>query len=417
MLDDHVAAAQAAQLQDTARLNGDSTSPADVTTAPLDGTAILPAGAEAPVAILDTILPPDSSGAFSGNGQVEARDTADLAALQAGQEQAWAAMGIDPSKTVENDPGGLSEAEDERREELRQAAIAYAERDWRIIPVRWITSDGVCSCRRGADCDSPGKHPVHWGWPDLATSDSIDVASWWRPQPTEGYMAEEWFPLANIGIVTGKGSGIFVLDVDPDNGGPATLAELERQHGELPLTRTHRTGSGGSHRLFRWPGFALGNSAGTALGEGLDIRGEHGFVVAPPSVSRKGSYEVTLDAEVADAPGWLVERLRDHAAPVPRRLPQGRPVRGTGPVVGLARRGAARAQLRGLLTSVIGAEAGTRNNILHWAACRAGEMVAAGLVDEDVAIAALVDAAMRAGQPYGQAVATVLSGMRKAASS
>jgi len=395
----------------------DTSAPADETTASPGETAVLPAGGVVPEINANITLSLHSGNAFSGNGQVKVRDTADLAALQAGQEQAWAAMGIDLSKPLANDPGGLTGAEDERREGLRQAAIGYAERGWRIIPVRWITSDGVCSCRRAENCGSAGKHPVHWGWPDQATSDPERAASWWRPQPPEGYMAEEWFPLANVGIVTGAGSGIFVLDVDPDNGGPATLAELERQHGELPLTRTHRTGSGGNHRLFRWPGFALGNSAGTVLGEGLDIRGEHGFVAAPPSVSSKGSYKLALDAEVADAPGWLVERLRDHAAPVPRRLPHGRPVTGTGAVDGLPRRGAARAQLRGLLSSVIGAEAGTRNNILHWAACRAGEMVAAGLVDEDVAMAALVDAAMRAGQPYGQAMATVLSGMRKAAAS
>ncbi len=117
----------------------------------------------------------------------------------------------------------------------------------------------------------------------------------------------------NVGLRTGAASGFFVLDVDPDSGGDASLADLLAKHGALPRTYTVRTGSGGTHYYWRLPEFPVGNSA-KGLGKGLDIRGEGGQVVAPPSVSAKGPYSVAVDAPVAEAPVWLLDRLRPAAA-------------------------------------------------------------------------------------------------------
>jgi len=374
----------------------------------------------APAINLDNTLPPDLSGAFSGNGQVEARDPSDLVALRARQEQDWAAMGIDPSKSLENDPGRLTGAEDERREELRQAAIAYAERGWRVIPVRWVDDEGVCQqCPQVAqwgECHSPGKHPVHPKWPDLATSDPDKAARWWRPEPAEGYMAEEWFPRANVGIVTGKGSGIWVLDVDPKADprldGETTLAVLEREHGEMPLTRTHQTGSGGRHHIFRHPGFEVRRSVRKLLGPGLDVMGEASFIVAPPSVSARGSYECSnpaQDIDPVDAPAWLVGILRSHND---RQLGEGVPGEHADAALPF-RRKYAQAALRNDSEALRNAPAGRRNDMLNECAFSLGTLGGAGLLDEEDAWRTLHEAALACGLSEPEIRPTFLSGWRK----
>jgi hypothetical protein len=57
-----------------------------------------------------------------------------------------------------------------------------------------------------------------------ATTDVSWIAGWWE---TRNY---------NIGIATGEGSGIWVLDIDGDEG-EATLRKFEAQHGALPVAR------------------------------------------------------------------------------------------------------------------------------------------------------------------------------------
>lgn len=141
----------------------------------------------------------------------------------------------------------LTPEEDVRRRGLLEAALGYAKRGFQVIPVRWLDDGGACSCHQGASCTSVGKHPVHDDWPNVATADIETVESWWRPSPAENLPAE-WWPRANVGIVTGSGSGTFVLDVDlkrDEHGktGEDTLVKLEVKHGNLPETRVHSTGS------------------------------------------------------------------------------------------------------------------------------------------------------------------------------
>lgn len=88
------------------------------------------------------------------------------------------------------------------------------------------------------------------------------------------------------------------------------------------------TGSGGTHHYFRHPGGKVGNSAGT-LGEGLDIRGDGGYVVAPPSFHESGNpYKVTREHELADLAAWLLANTasrRNGAAPkVDEIIPEGK---------------------------------------------------------------------------------------------
>jgi hypothetical protein len=99
-----------------------------------------------------------------------------------------------------------------------------------------------------------------------ASTDPRKIHAWWN----------RW-PGANIGMPTGKRSGVFVLDVD-DLG---ALAELEAEIGKLPATWTVRTPSGGLHLYFRHVE-GVTNSPG-ALPDGIDVRGEGGYVLVPPS--------------------------------------------------------------------------------------------------------------------------------------
>jgi hypothetical protein len=134
-----------------------------------------------------------------------------------------------------------------------------------------------------------------------ATTHELAVCQWWKDTPE-----------ANIGLPTGQRSGLFVLDVDPKNGGLDSLAKLP----ELPPTRTARTPSGGFHYFFRWQP-PLGNSAGK-LGPGLDTRGEGGYVVVPPSIIEGKRYEWMNEDDPAELPEWLLKRLLPPPSSPPR---------------------------------------------------------------------------------------------------
>lgn len=144
-------------------------------------------------------------------------------------------------------------------------------------------------------------------WADVATCEKNTLLGWW-----------EYNPNANIGIVCGRRSGIVVLDVDKDKGGFDSLQQLQNRYGKLPATPTSATGSGGEHLFFAYPEHAtIRNSAGK-LGAGLDIRGDGGYVVAPPSVHPNGKrYKwVVLPSEtpLAPVPDWIIELLSEKQA-------------------------------------------------------------------------------------------------------
>lgn len=213
---------------------------------------------------------------------------------------------------------------------MAYAAWSYAATDegrrlgWRVLPVYWMLENGLCACRATPwmpPCPaSPGKHPVYSDWTTFATNDGEQIARWWAEHPE-----------ANIGVATGAGSGIWVLDVDEgvrSNGtfkeGLDSLTRLVMDHGDLPETFTTRTGGGGSQYFFLLPdGIEVRNST-SALGPDfpdIDTRGEGGQVVVPPSVSGKGPYTLETDIPPVHAPQWLVQLLLDAgtAVPVERR--------------------------------------------------------------------------------------------------
>jgi len=118
---------------------------------------------------------------------------------------------------------------------------------------------------------------------------------------------------ALIGVPTGEASGFDVLDVDPRHGGQEW--EEQNRH-RLPETRIHQTMSGGRHWLFRHVE-GVHNSA-SAIAPGIDMRGEGGYVVVPPSPG----YSVVSEAEIAHWPDWLLaEILPKTRDPAPRPAP------------------------------------------------------------------------------------------------
>jgi hypothetical protein len=208
------------------------------------------------------------------------------------------------------------ETEDSRTSEASdfvRTALEYVARGLCVLPLHSVTEAGRCTCG-ASECISPGKHPIASlaprGLKD-GTTDPKTVRAW----------ATTWTGAANIGIVTGTGSGIFVLDVDDHGkGGPDNLEKLEAEHGRLPDTVQSITGGGGFHLFYRHPGGRI-PSRNDALGPGLDIKGDGGYVVAPGSRHVSGQpYEWASgmapgQIEIADASAWVLEQVAAKVSP------------------------------------------------------------------------------------------------------
>jgi len=223
------------------------------------------------------------------------------------------------------------------------------------------------------------------------------VARWWR----------RW-PSANIGLRTGAVSGLVVVDVDPGHGGAASIRALASRHPGLRDAPRVRTGSGGWHLYFGHPGGVVPNSAGR-LGPGLDVRGDGGYVIAPPSQHVSGGTYTWQSGRLTDLPR-LPTWLQDAA----RRPPRRPAVERTKLPSGDSRIGGAwaRAALDSELVTVRDAVEGTRNSTLNRSAFRVGQIVGAGLLGENHVEGLLVDAGIDAGLGEREAVLTVRSGLR-----
>lgn len=146
------------------------------------------------------------------------------------------------------------------------------------------------------------KTPLVKGWPHLATTALEQLEAW----------ASQW-PDCNWGATTGRGSDLLVLDVDGPEGEVALMEHEARGH-VLPNTLTATSGRG-RHYYFKWPeGHRIRNSTG-ALGSGLDIRGDGGYIVIPPSIHPRGVPYEYIDSgkPIAIAPQWLVALLTAEA--------------------------------------------------------------------------------------------------------
>ena len=276
---------------------------------------------------------------------------------------------------------------------LIEVALRYVQHGWPVLPIHTPGSRD-CSCT-ARDCGSPGKHPRTPRGLHDASTDSDRIRGWWG----------RW-PNANIGVVTGARSGLVVLDVDlPD--GPSSLAKLQAEHGRLPATCEQTTGSGGRQLLFAHPDFPVGNRA--RLRPGLDVRGDGGYIVVPPSIHATGGrYQWTGRLPPAAPPRWLLALLDRSRAPQPPptiEIPDS-PVHAGGRQVRYAD-AAMRRELAGLAAAV----EGTRNATLNRAAFSLGQLVATGLLDRDQVVEELERVAAGIGLGPAEVRRTVASGL------
>ena len=186
---------------------------------------------------------------------------------------------------------------------LLTAALAYAKRQWPVIPVHSM-AEGRCTCGK-SDCGSPAKHPrTEHGLTDASTNIER-ITSWWTTWPD-----------ANVGVITGKQSRIVVLDCDAKSGGPDRIRELMDINGAI-TTLTSITGGGGQHWVFQAPPEPLRNTAGV-IAPGIDTRAEGGYIVAPPSIHLSGrKYEWDNRVAIQAIPPWLLLLWPSHTASPP----------------------------------------------------------------------------------------------------
>lgn len=274
--------------------------------------------------------------------------------------------------------------------DLVGAALWLAARGCHVFPCdhpELTTCAGLRTASHDpSGCDTRGKHPVvRWG--SRATTDPDLIRMWWRHP-------------RNIGVACGP-SRLLVVDEDE----PGAFEQWAEQEGvAVPATLIVRTGRG-RHLWFRQPpDRQLGNARGSLAGWHIDVRGGGGYVIGPGSVHASGRRYEPVDVSMAPAPapGWLVSALRD-TSPAATHPPATPPAPGAGydPIEPLARH-------------VRAAAVGERNSRLFWAACRAGEHIAAGRATQETATAALLDAARSVGLGDREAAATITSGIRRA---
>lgn len=167
--------------------------------------------------------------------------------------------------------------------DIELAALEYLKLHWSVIPVR-----------------AHDKRPaIRWQEFQQRRASKKEIQEWF----------ERW-PEGNVGIVTGSISGLVVLDIDPKHGGEDSLNQLIREHGPLPITIESKTGGGGRHLYYAYPSSIVRNKVGMV--PGIDVRGEGGCVVAPPSVHSSGKTYAWRkghgpgEVPLAPLPYWLL---------------------------------------------------------------------------------------------------------------
>jgi Bifunctional DNA primase/polymerase, N-terminal len=192
-----------------------------------------------------------------------------------------------------------------------------------------------------------------------------------------------------IGVPTGEASGIDVLDIDSKH--EQAFEWCKAHHERLPKTRVHKTRSGGVHVLFRHS-HGLRCSA-SKIARGVDVRANGGYIIWWPATG----LPVLSPAPLASWPQWLLDELMSSVQPP--RTPR---------VVVPDNHALAR-----LVQLVAAANEGERNSLTYWAACRAGEMAASGLLDPETATSVIAEAGICTGLTRVEAERTARSGIRK----
>ncbi|MGO4680241.1 bifunctional DNA primase/polymerase [Microbacterium sp. 2MCAF23] len=239
-------------------------------------------------------------------------------------------------------------------------------------------------------CEPNGKRPLVPGGFHAASADAEHVAGWWARTPS-----------ANIGVPTGTASGIVVLDVDVHGraNGFEALDRARRAGFLVGWEAMVRTPSGGLHVDYpAMPG--VEQRSWQAARAGIDLRGDGGYIIAPPShriiSGREVRYEtVAMGSGVAQ--GVDSDALRDLV--VPRR-----PVRSAGSVPSMP----GSIDVERIARWVARRQEGERNHGLFWAACTMAEHQ----VPVDDALDLLTTAGTQAGLSSREVATTVRSAYR-----
>jgi putative DNA primase/helicase len=273
---------------------------------------------------------------------------------------------------------------------LLQAALEYAARGWHVFPLKPRGKTPLIPKERGGR-----------GLYD-ATTDPAQIHSWWA-----------LYPQANVGIRTGACSGLVVIDADCPEAEAAYVAL------RLPFTPTVKTPRG-HHYYLAHPGGTVPNQVRAAGGPAFDVRGDGGYVVAPPSIhpsgepyTREPGSEPQNGATLPTAPVAVKTQapaLREPttAPPAPQR-----------PLVAHAGNPWAETALKAECFRVSSAQPGARNHTLNRAAFALGQIVAGGHLERERVEAELRVAAERSGlleaDGAGQIGATIESGLKAGA--
>ena len=175
-------------------------------------------------------------------------------------------------------------------------ALAYAARGWRVHPL--IAKD---------------KKPLVNDWPNQATTDDRQIHKWWQ----------QW-PEANLGIATGKGSGFFSIDIDGPEG-ERSWTQLISEIPEIPEETLEQKTGRGRQLLFQYPGGKTPVRNRTNVRPGIDIRGDGGYIVVPPSIHPNGAtYTWPYGDQVAveAAPKKLLQVVTKEVEPQPVNQPE-----------------------------------------------------------------------------------------------
>ncbi len=257
---------------------------------------------------------------------------------------------------------------------LMAAALAYAERNWRVLPIK-----------------PRGKIPITAHGKDDATTNAATIRQWWQRTPN-----------ANIGVATGAVSGFIALDVDAERGGLETLGRFQSAYGPLPTTLTAITGGGGRHLVFAHPGRSVANR--TNVARGLDVRGDGGYIVVAPSAHPSGRLYRWVDdkAPIAEMPVWLLALVCPMARTTSASKTNSAQNEGTA---------YAEAALRGELEKLQSTVEGDRNNQLNKCAFALGQFIGAGLLDRNRVEAELTRVALAIGLNEREIQASIRSGI------
>jgi hypothetical protein len=219
--------------------------------------------------------------------------------------------------------------------------------------------------------------------------------------PTRLAAMREAIPDGLLAIRTGRASGLLVVDIDPRNGG-----SIDRKL--MSPTTTVATGGGGWHLYYQHPG----TPSVTKLADrpGVDIKGDGGYVAAPPSIhpDTRRPYQWIGGRPVGEMPPALRAAVTPPSAPPPATPPDVGPVR-TSAAGGIS---SPTALLAAHLHAIENAPEGKRRITLYGAARGVARMVIAGAITHTDAIAALTDAGRRAEQTARDIRAAIAGGFR-----